>query len=242
MHSVQTFVSLLLAASVAVAGPLQRRQERDTEVRIILKGASELARPVVFREISGREQKNAPGDVFQRIEISVGQDAQQNLRCQALDAAGKPLIAVRGANTDITFSDADKGDWTFQKPSTVSAIVCDPTFVQVGAGASQVRVTLANSQTATQTVFYNVNERIAKRPIAANEAFETIDIRVGELVDPALRCAATDSRGNYLVAKRGENIDVTFSDGGPDKNEWTFENGAKKVNHIVCDPDFVSRN
>jgi len=246
MHSAQTFISLLLAASTALAGPLERRQEansRDTEVRVILSGASELAVTTTFDAVEGREQQpprggSGPWDGF---EVSVGADAQQNLRCQALDLDGKPLVANRGQNTDKTFSDADKGRWNFVKPVEISQIVCDPTFVAVAPGASQVRVTLAGpSELATQTIFYNVSERMAKR-VRVQGPYDTVDILVGELVDPKLRCQVIDRRGRVTTATRGANTDVTFSDGGPDKNEWTFDR-ATKVSHIICDPEFVGRN
>ena len=63
---------------------------------------------------------------FETIEINVGAAAQQDLRCQALDLDGKPIVATRGANVDITFSDADKGAWTFRDGAVeVSRIICE---------------------------------------------------------------------------------------------------------------------
>jgi hypothetical protein len=66
---------------------------------------------------------------FQTIEIVVGAwSEKQDLRCQVLDKAGHPIEAVRGANRDTTFSDADKGLWTFSVESVVTNIICDESF------------------------------------------------------------------------------------------------------------------
>jgi len=66
---------------------------------------------------------------FETFELKVGALVdQQDLRCAALDKHGNAVEATRGKNTDITFSDAGKGAWTFHKAETVNHIVCDPTF------------------------------------------------------------------------------------------------------------------
>lgn len=59
------------------------------------------------------------------------------------------------------------------------------------------------------------------------------------------------------MATRGENVDITFSDGKhlplsvtnlanihvltADNGPWTFKNGAREVGAIVCNPAFVAR-
>lgn len=107
MHSAATFTSLILAATAAFATPVERRQNSDTEVRVILQNQSiELGTTTSFDSVSSVEEQVpiGAGQTFETIEISVGAGAQQNLRCQALDAAEVPLVATRGENIDITFS------------------------------------------------------------------------------------------------------------------------------------------
>ena len=36
------------------------------------------------------------------------------------------LTRIAGANTDVTFSDAEKGQWRFLRMSKVSKVICDP--------------------------------------------------------------------------------------------------------------------
>jgi len=242
MHSAATFTSLILAATAAFASPLERRQAADTEVRVILQNqGTETGSQTVFPDVSSRQQKPpiAGSEIFKTIEISVGAGAQQDLRCQALDAAGVALVATRGENTDVTFSDADKGAWTFVEETSVARVVCDPAFVAVGPEAFEVRVQLATSDLATQTVFADVTDRVELYPTGSSGPFETVEIILGELVDPALRCQVLNKMGKPIVAIRGENVDKTFSDA--DKGEWTFKNGAREVSQVICDPAFVAR-
>ena len=66
---------------------------------------------------------------YQTVEIRVGAGVEkQDTRCMLLDQAGKPVVAARGENTDITFSDNGKGEWSFGVTSEVGRIICDPAF------------------------------------------------------------------------------------------------------------------
>ncbi|KAK3053830.1 hypothetical protein LTR09_005110 [Extremus antarcticus] len=67
---------------------------------------------------------------FQTFELIVGVNSNPALRCQINDKRGQPIVALRGENRDTTFSDSDKGPWTFERPQAkVGEIICDPNFV-----------------------------------------------------------------------------------------------------------------
>jgi len=213
----------------------------DTSVTVILENqAIELGSQTTFKSVNSKKTKAPVGSSgpFETIEINVGADANPALRCQALDSNGTPLIATRGANTDTTFSDADKGAWTFITPSTVSAIVCDPSFVAVAPGSYDVTVILQDqaTETGSQTILSGV-VRDVDVPVGSSGPFSTVEISVGPLVNPALRCKVKNARGRAIVATRGENIDTTFSDA--DKGAWTFQK-SQSVSKIICDPIFVA--
>ncbi|KAK3717482.1 hypothetical protein LTR37_005872 [Vermiconidia calcicola] len=217
MHS--SFVALALMAASALAAPHARRQAAsDNEVHVILQSqATETGSQTAYDYVPSPKSLAPVGSSgpFETIEIAVGANvAQQNLRCQALDMAGAPLIAVRGNNTDITFSDAGKGAWTFKTPSEVHSIICDPAFEPIGADAFQVRVVLASSDLGSQTVFKDATRRSSSRPVGSSGPFETVEIFVGALVDPELRCQLRDQYNEAIIANRGPNKDTTFSDGG----------------------------
>ena len=114
----------------------------------------------------------------------------------------------------------------------------DPAFVQAKPEDFQVRVILSDSvaDLATQTVFDSVDERVESAPTGSAGPYDSLEIAVGALVDPALRCQLINGRGKKIVAVRGENIDTTFSDA--DKGPWDFRRRAK-VSNIVCDPCVV---
>lgn len=214
----------------------------DNSVTVILQNqAIELGSQTTFKNADKKQTKSPVGSTgpFETIEINLGADvANTALRCAALDMNGNPLIARRGANTDTTFSDADKGAWTFLEPVEVHSIVCDPAFVAVAAGSYDVRVTLADSaeDLATQTALSGV-VRDVQVPVGSSGPFDSVTIDVGPLVDPALRCKVKNVHGRAIVATRGENIDTTFSDA--DKGAWTF-NKRSSVSVIVCDAKFVA--
>lgn len=98
MHSVLSIASLLLAASGALAAPSSA--PADSEVRVVLQSqATETGVTTTFKNVNSRKTKPVGSDeMFETITIDVGAGAQQDLRCQALDTEGKPLIATRGEN------------------------------------------------------------------------------------------------------------------------------------------------
>lgn len=251
MHSTLSIASLLLAASGALAYPQQTTNltassaPADSEVRVVLQSqATETGSQTVFKSVDSRKHKKPVGSSgpFETINIIVGADANQDLRCQALDMDGIPLIATRGENTDITFSDGgpDKNEWTFVTPSEVSRIVCDPAFIQATPEDFEIRVTLATDDLATQTVFEAFEGRAESAPTGSAGPYDSVEISVGKLLNPELRCKVIDARGRKIIATRGENVDTSFSDAG--KGPWSFEQDRlRKVSKIVCDETFVAQ-
>ncbi|KIV90179.1 hypothetical protein PV10_07510 [Exophiala mesophila] len=91
---------------------------------------AEIGVQLTFKEGVRDIQRSPLQGPFQTFELSVGPEVlDQDLRCQALDLDGHPLVAIRGDNIDTTFSDAGNGEWTFAEVSEVSAVICDPAFV-----------------------------------------------------------------------------------------------------------------
>lgn len=90
-------------------------------------------------------------------------------------------------------------------PSAVGEIVCDPAFVAAGAEDSQVRVILSNpaEELATQTVFDDVSVRTELPPVGSSGPFHSVEISVGALVNPNLRCQILNRQGQPIVATRG---------------------------------------
>ncbi|KAK5170626.1 uncharacterized protein LTR77_005215 [Saxophila tyrrhenica] len=240
MHSTIAISSLLVAASSVIALP--QGTNLDTSVTVILQNqAIELGSQTTFGNVNSAQTQPPVGSSgpYSTIEINLGADvANTALRCQALDVSGAPLIAIRGDNTDTTFSDADKGAWTFLQPSEVSAVVCDPAFVAVAPGSYDVVVTLSGpSELATQTTLSGVKRDI-RTPTASGGPYNSINIAVGPLVSPELRCKVKNQANRAIVATRGENIDTTFSDA--DKGAWAFQKESA-VSNIICDPRFVAK-
>lgn len=232
-----TVVLSLLAATGALAAPHSRRTF-DNEIRVALSDLGETGAQVTFKEGVRDAEVPAISGPFATLEVLLGKDVkQQDLRCQALDEAGKPIIATRGANVDITFADGGNGPWTFKQPSLVSKVICDPSFQKVSADAFDIRVVLENQATelGTQTVLSS-GVRDESRPVGSSGPFQTVELRLGELVDPAYRCKVLDQSGKAIVLHRGANTDVTFGDG--DKGAWTFDQ-TSQVSKIICDPTFV---
>jgi len=119
--------------SEIICDPYFRKIDKSNfETRVILQNLStELGSQTSLKE-GPRVTAKPTGSTgpFQTVEISVGAwSEKQDLRCSVLDKAGKPITAKRGKNVDTTFSDADKGAWTFLYESEVSEIVCDESFV-----------------------------------------------------------------------------------------------------------------
>ncbi|CAF9925915.1 MAG: hypothetical protein HETSPECPRED_006205 [Heterodermia speciosa] len=234
-----------LASSGTLAAPWPK-PAADTSLRVILSNqATETGSQTVLN--SGSRQQAPPvGSTgpFQTVELVVGAGVQnQDYRCQILDDAGNPIVIQRGANTDITFADGDKGEWTFRHESSVSQIICDPTFKKIGSDASEIRVVLSNqaTETGSQTVFPDVSGgRQHQPPVGTTGPFETVEIVVGALVEKQdIRCQLIDENGKPVVATRGANTDITFSDAN--KGEWTFK-AESEVSKIICDPAFKSAN
>ncbi|KAI9853937.1 MAG: hypothetical protein M1813_001615 [Trichoglossum hirsutum] len=228
-----------LAATGAVAAPRGLRS-LDDEIRVVLSNqATETGSQTTFTE-GQREEMGPVGSSgpFQTVELRLGKDVQkQDYRCQVLDDQDKPIVLTRGANTDITFGDGGKGEWTFRKESIVSSIICDPTFAKIDPSATEIRVTLSNqaTETGSQTTF-SEGEREEKEPVGSSGPFETVQLCVGALVEKQdYRCQVLDAAGDPITVKRGQNVDITFGDG--DKGEWTFLE-ASEVSEIICDPDF----
>ncbi|KAL8747987.1 MAG: hypothetical protein Q9190_000199 [Brigantiaea leucoxantha] len=231
-----SIVLATLASTAALAAPW--KPSVDNEIRVILSDLGETGAQNVFPEGKRASQSPSQFGPFRTVELQLGKDVQnQDYRCQILDPANKPIVLLRGANTDITFGDGDKGAWTFRHESEVRQIICDPTFKKIGSDATEIRVVLSNqgTETGSQTVFAE-GSRQEKRPVGSSGPFETVELRVGALVEKQdQRCQIVDKAGKPIIVLRGENRDITFADG--DKGEWTLEKESE-VSKIVCDPHF----
>jgi hypothetical protein len=229
----------VLAASGAMAAP-QARPSADKEVRVILSDLGETGSQTVLadaKRVSGRPTQSGP---FKTVELKLGSAVSNKaLRCQILDDQNKPIVVKRGANTDITFADGGAGAWTFRQASKVSSIVCDQAFKKIGADASEIRVVLSNqaTETGSQTTFTD-GQRQTKAPVGSSGPYQTVELRVGELVDPKYRCQIVDNAGKEITLTRGKNVDITFGDG--DKGEWTLKR-TTEVSKIICDPTFKAK-
>ncbi|KAF2729420.1 hypothetical protein EJ04DRAFT_515973 [Polyplosphaeria fusca] len=251
------YKTLALAATLAsgaFAAPWNYNADDSVKVLLSKDGAYPSTTTFSERQLPNQRPPHGGNGPFSKIEIDLGKDVKNTaLRCQALGQDQKPLVATRGENVDITFSDADKGAWTFRNPSyvDVSKVVCDPSFVAISKQETKIHITLVeNGESAIgEDVDDATVEAKESRALNGGTKFQTINISLGEIVaieNAALRCAAVDMHGNKFTAKRGENIDVTFSDA--DKGEWTFidpntkQPMPAKVNKLVCDPTFKSLN
>ncbi|KAL8727127.1 MAG: hypothetical protein Q9166_006260 [cf. Caloplaca sp. 2 TL-2023] len=125
-----TFRAKATKVSKVICDPTFKKiDQSEAEIRVQLSNqGSELGIQTAFKEGERQVERVAPGP-FTSIDIRVGALVQkQDYRCQVLDKAGKPIVATRGANRDITFSDADKGEWRFEKETETSQVICDPAF------------------------------------------------------------------------------------------------------------------
>ncbi|KAL5330504.1 hypothetical protein ACEPPN_000021 [Leptodophora sp. 'Broadleaf-Isolate-01'] len=253
-----------LAATGALAAPTRRSNgNSDNSITVILQNQNlEIGSQTQFAQ--GQRQAKSPvgsSGPFTTVELSLGLDVKQkDLRCQVLDKSNNPIVVVRGQNVDITFSDGDKGEWTFKNGATeVSKIICDPAFKQGiastidnsqdGPAAGQtedenkdtdIRVTLTDGNLATQTAFNEAGlKREIQKPVGSSGPFNSVELSVGADVQKQdLRCQILDNNGQPITVKRGQNIDTTFADGngGP----WTFlKPASSEVSKIICDPAFV---
>ncbi|USW57826.1 hypothetical protein Slin15195_G111450 [Septoria linicola] len=75
-------------------------------------------------------------------------------------------------------------------------------------------------------------------PTGSRGPYDTVSLSLGaDILNPALRCQILDTAQNPIVVVRGENVDITFADGG--NGPWTFRDGENEVSQIICDPAFV---
>lgn len=247
------YLSLVLPSLLMVSGsfatPSKLRERRAAEeVTVLLQNQQdESGSGFTFKNVAKRTTlpvSSALGP-FLQVQIEVDPAApNQGLRCQVLDPNGAPLVGTRGENIDTTFSDADKGPWTFTNPAGISAsaIVCDPAFVGL-EDPSDLKVSVLLQNQATElgatTDFDDVPAREERPPTASTGPFETVELIVGSLVpDQELRCQLVNAKGKAIPIVRGGNQDTTFSD--QDKGPWTFVQEAT-VKNIICDPAFVAQ-
>lgn len=107
-------------------------------INVQISGLGEFARNIAFIE-GGlvRETQSAGGSDVNTFLLTLDPAVvKQDLRCQVLDTAGKPITGKRGPNIDTTFADGGNGPWMFineyEEPINVdtSAVICDPAFVK----------------------------------------------------------------------------------------------------------------
>lgn len=249
------FLAALVASTAAFPwGGNGNGNNKDTTIHVTLQNQRiELGSGTTFNGDETKRQESAPNGSdgpFETVNIDLGKDIKnKDLRCQILDHAGKPIIATRGENTDITFSDADKNEWTFKKPSKVSKIICDPAFKKAKPEDLEVKVILRNDDPKLELTVggFSGDERV-KKHINTGKEYNSIEIAVGALVaNDKIRCLVKDGHHKRITALRGTNVDTTFSDA--DKGKWDFikADGSKtkiesKVTKIICDPGFKSAN
>jgi len=120
-----------------------------------------------------------------------------------------------------------------------SSAIAAPSRRQAAAADTKVRVILRNDSGLKQEInFASVDPNIST---GVSGVFTTLEVDVGADVDPTLRCAVTAGGRNdvKLFARRGANLDDTFSDST--NGEWTFDEPTA-ISTVVCDLDFVVRN
>ncbi|KAF2651153.1 hypothetical protein K491DRAFT_761267 [Lophiostoma macrostomum CBS 122681] len=239
------YSSLFLAALSAtgtLAAPMGTAiAAGNHSIQVLLQNqATESGAGISFTE-GALPQQLSPSQFgpFETLLLTLGADVNpQTLRCKAIDDLGNPIVGLRGENVDITFGDGGNGAWTFRKPTIVSSVICDPTFVKTDKSENNVRVQLSGpGELATQTEFTGAASE-TKPPVGSNGPYDTIELDVGILVeDQGIRCKVLDNNGKEIIAVRGANTDTTFSDAG--KGAWAFQK-ASEVSQIICDPAFVA--
>ena len=209
------FVSLLAAAASAM--PTSAIQGSSKSVTVTLRNDSEKAFNLPDPNPAPVSARPNIAEPISEVELTLGDDVQnKDLRCQVLDDKMNPIVLLRGENTDITFSDADKGPWMVRDPAVVSKIVCDPTFVGIEPTDERLQVkVLLQSQSPEVGINFDLSG-VLRNEVEVREKtpFETVTLNVtGSLVDPDLRCQIVGAEGPIVVL-RGENVDTTFSDAG----------------------------
>lgn len=232
---------LLSLLSTALSAPLNAEPRTfDTSIRVNLANVANVRAQNQF--VDGQRDERIPAirGPFATVELKLGKDvANKAYRCQILDENHKPIVVIRGANTDITFADGGNGPWTFRTPSLVSRTICDPAFKKIEAGASEVRVILQNLATdlGSQTTFADVKTNIKSGPTGSNGPYTSVELKVGPLAKQDLRCQILDVQGKAITVKRGQNVDTTFADGGNGPWQFLLPNQSE-VATIVCDTTF----
>ncbi|KAL8819080.1 MAG: hypothetical protein Q9223_002416 [Gallowayella weberi] len=96
--------------------------------KVICDPALQTKRPLSRRNPPTTEKAVSNGP-FETVEVMVGALVQKpDYRCQVLDKGGKSIIVTRNTNRDITFSDADRGEWKFARASQIGKVIRDPAF------------------------------------------------------------------------------------------------------------------
>lgn len=130
MQFIISATALLLAASSAIAAPSVRRQATaDTMVRVILRDDVGGKEEVTFASVNSNPISTGVSGTFTTLEVDVGADAQASLRCSVTADDDVNIFATRGQNLDDTFSDATNGEWTFDGPTAITVVRCDPNAV-----------------------------------------------------------------------------------------------------------------
>lgn len=190
----------------------------------------------------------AQDEVFDTVTLMVtGELVDPALRCQLTGEDDKPLVILRGANTDETFADGGKGAWTIRTPAKVKKVTCNPAFQQIDPTDDRLQVTVnLNGQGGSND--FRLSGAV-KNFVQVTDGLEYDQVTLsvtGDLVDPTLRCqlipvvfttqvvGGDQPEEKPVTVTRGENVDVTFADGG--KGAWAFESDA--IAKIVCDPAF----
>jgi hypothetical protein len=255
-----TLLVSALAATGAIAAPARNPKTKGSLTVILEDPSQELATQTQFTE--GKRQTKPPvgsSGPFTTVQLSLDANVvQKDIRCQVLDDKKQPIVLVRGQSVDVTFSDADKGPWTFKAGSSkVSSIICDPAFKKAepttasntgnstvdainGSKDTDIRVTLTDGDLATQTAFGDAGlQREVQNPTGSSGPYNSVALSLGaDVQNQDLRCQVLDKNGKPITVKRGESVDTTFSDAK--KGPWSFLNPASsEVDKIVCDPAFV---
>ncbi|KAK4945915.1 hypothetical protein LTR10_015008 [Elasticomyces elasticus] len=114
-----------------------------------------------------------------------------------------------------------------------SAVAATTPHRRQAALDTKIRVILRDNVGGEQEVTFGPNSGVSAG------VFTTLEVDVGADQDPTLRCAAQGADGVNIFARRGNNLDDTFSDSTNGK--WTFD-GPVTVANIVCDINFVANN
>jgi hypothetical protein len=241
-----TIAVSLLAVAGALAAPLTSRTYDDT-VTVALSDAGETGAQVTLKSTYENSAVPATPGPFVNIQITLGADvANKDLRCQALDFTKTPIVGLRGNNTDITFSDAQKGPWFFREPTFVTEVVCSPAFKKIDPKSDDLNLVIIlenqSTETGSQTSLAFGVDAVSP-PVGSNGPFETVELQVGKLLEKAAqtgyRCQILDDKMAPLVVLRAGKRDTTFSDA--DKGAWKLEIPSY-VSEIVCKPSLVAHD